>query len=68
VVSTVRVFVDRDRCCSAGMCSIEAPEVFDHDDDDGTVVLLDPVPPEPRWDAVRAAARRCPSQAITVEP
>ena len=67
-MSTVRVSVDRERCCSAGLCSMEAPAVFDHDDDDGTVVLLDPAPPEPLWPAVRVAARNCPSQAITFEP
>jgi ferredoxin len=66
-VNAVRVVVDRDRCCSAGMCTIEAPAVFDQDDAEGTVVLLDPVPPEPLWKAVRSAARCCPSQAITFE-
>jgi ferredoxin len=65
-VSSLRVCVDRERCCAGGLCSIEAPAVFDHDDDDGVVILLDPAPPEPLWDAVRSAARRCPSQAITL--
>jgi ferredoxin len=67
LVSTVRVTVDRERCCSAGNCSIEAPTVFDHSDDDGVVILLDPAPPESLWPAVRSAALRCPSQAITFE-
>jgi ferredoxin len=50
------------------MCNVEAPAVFDQDDDNGVVVLLDPAPPESLWAAVRSAARCCPSLAITVEP
>lgn len=59
--------VDRERCIGAGMCALTAPEVFDQDDDEGKVLLLDPAPP-PQADmaAVRRAVRMCPSGAITI--
>jgi len=67
-VNGVHVAVDRDRCCGAGHCVVEAPAVFDQDERDGVVILLDATPPASLWSAVRAAARQCPSQAISLEP
>ncbi|MFC3998132.1 ferredoxin [Nocardiopsis sediminis] len=58
--------VDRRRCIGAGMCVLTAPDVFDQDDADGTVVLLDPAPPARAADAVRRAAQVCPSGAIAL--
>ncbi len=60
----MKVTVDRERCASAGMCALTAPEVFDQDEEDGRVVLLDAAPPQARHRAVRDAATLCPSQAI----
>ncbi|MGW1976950.1 ferredoxin [Streptomyces sp. NPDC001889] len=56
--------VDRERCVGAGMCALTAPEVFDQDDEDGRVLLLDPAPPTARLGAVRLAAGSCPAGAI----
>ena len=67
-MNSVHVVVDRDRCCSAGHCVVEAPAVFDQDERDGVVILLDSTPPASLWTAVRTAARQCPSRAITLEP
>ena len=60
----MRVTIDRELCAAAGMCALTTPEVFDQDEDDGRVVLLDANPPTARHDAVREAAMLCPSQAI----
>ena len=60
----MRVDVDRDRCCGAGMCALEAPAVFDQDETDGLVVLILPDPPSALHDSVRDAARSCPSGAV----
>jgi len=60
----VRVTVDRERCAAAGMCALTAPDVFDQDEDDGRVVLLDASPPGERHATVRDAVILCPSQAI----
>ncbi|MFF8644110.1 MULTISPECIES: ferredoxin [unclassified Streptomyces] len=59
--------VDRERCLSAGMCALTAPEVFDQDAEDGRVLLLDAAPgPRERREAAREAAELCPSGAVTV--
>lgn len=60
----MNVTVDRERCCGAGNCVILAPEVFDQRDEDGTVVLLDPTPPEALAGSVGEAVDQCPGRAI----
>ncbi|MFD0489092.1 ferredoxin [Saccharopolyspora erythraea NRRL 2338] len=62
----MRVEVDRERCCGAGMCALTAPDVFDQDGGDGRVLLLDAAPPAGEHDAAREAAQLCPAGAITV--
>lgn len=56
-----------DKCQGYANCIIEAPEVFDFDEDENIAVLLQERPS----DAVRAhadaAARGCPAHAIVVE-
>ena len=62
----MKVSVDRRRCVGAGMCALTEPAVFDQDESDGTVLLLDPEPVGERRAGVREAAALCPSGAITV--
>ncbi|MFG3216027.1 ferredoxin [Streptomyces tendae] len=57
---------DSERCIASGMCILAAGEVFDQREGDGTVVVLRPEPPADTWDAVRDAARLCPTAAITL--
>ncbi|MFF9909959.1 ferredoxin [Streptomyces sp. NPDC013457] len=59
------VRIDRDRCLGAGMCALTAPEVFDQDEDEGLVTLLDARPPREHHAAVRVAAGVCPASAVT---
>ncbi|GKQ37969.1 ferredoxin [Streptomyces sp. A012304] len=61
----MRIDVDRDRCCGAGMCALQAPAVFDQDEEDGLVVVLLAEPPSALHEAVREAAQHCPSGAVT---
>lgn len=62
----LRLRVDRERCIGSGMCALTAPDVFDQDDDDGRVRLLDARPPAgPATTAARQAAGLCPAGAIT---
>lgn len=60
------VEADRDRCIGAGQCVLAAPDLFDQDEDDGLVVLLDPSPSAEHEAAARAAAAACPAAVITV--
>jgi ferredoxin len=63
----MRVRVDRERCIGSGMCVLSAPKVFDQDEDDGVVVLLDERPPADAHAAVLDAAERCPAAVITFD-
>jgi ferredoxin len=62
----MKIEVDREVCCSSGMCVLTAPDLFDQDEDDGRVVVLVAEPPEESQDLARQAAQLCPSRAITV--
>ncbi|MFD7500289.1 ferredoxin [Streptomyces sp. NPDC059850] len=62
----MNVEVDESRCVAAGNCAAFAPAVFDQRDDDGTVILLDPAPPESEYERVREAHPRCPAAAIVL--
>ncbi|MFJ8660103.1 ferredoxin [Streptomyces sp. NPDC093795] len=64
----MEIRVDRDRCLGAGMCALTAPEVFDQDEQEGRVLLLDARPPRELDAAVRIAAGACPASVITVTP
>jgi ferredoxin len=46
---------------------LAAEDVFDQDDDDGLVVLLNDHPSAERWADVKQAAGLCPALAITIE-
>jgi ferredoxin len=63
-VAGVKVAVDQSLCCGAGQCVLVAPEVFDQQEEDGRVVLLDPEPGERHAAAVREAAATCPTGAV----
>lgn len=63
----MKVKADQAKCVSAGNCVAHAPEVFDQDEDDGSVILLDASPPDDLADAVREAAAACPAMAIHLE-
>jgi ferredoxin len=63
----VKVIVDFDVCESNAVCMQFAPEVFEVRDDDFLYVLVDEVGPDAEA-SVAEAARRCPRQAITLQP
>ncbi|MET9447644.1 ferredoxin [Streptomyces cinerochromogenes] len=60
----MKVVADYDKCCAAGQCAILAPDVFDQDEDDGIVQVLDPEPPARLHDAVLQAVTACPGSAL----
>jgi ferredoxin len=62
----MKVAVDLSKCQGYANCVIEAPDVFDLDEETGkATVLADEVPPASADDARRAAGC-CPVRAITV--
>lgn len=65
----MQVIARTDLCVGCGQCALAVPEVFDQQEADGTVLLLDPRPPAALHRRVREAAMSCPVEAIsTVEP
>ena len=57
------VGIDRDLCMGSGNCTYEAPGVFDLDGDSVAFVVDPAAAPE---EQIVAAARNCPTHAITV--
>ena len=62
-LSQMRITADRDVCIGAGMCVMNAEEVFDQGDDGIVVILEVEVPPE-HADAAARAVAACPSGAL----
>ncbi|MFG2138559.1 ferredoxin [Streptomyces sp. NPDC048650] len=61
----MRVTADRNVCVGAGMCALNAPDVFDQDDD-GLVTVLRSAPEGDDEPAAREAGHLCPSGAIQI--
>jgi ferredoxin len=59
----LEVEIDRDVCMGSGNCMYEAPGAFDLDEDSIAFVVDAAGVPEEK---VLAAARKCPTHAITV--
>lgn len=60
----MKITADREICIGAGMCALTAPDVFDQDEDEGRVLLLDETPADPA--KARRAVQVCPSGAIEI--
>jgi ferredoxin len=62
----LRVVTSPETCVGCGQCALSVPEVFDQDQELGTVVLLVPEPADDLHYRVGEAARNCPVGAISV--
>jgi len=62
----MRVEVDQGRCCGAGQCVINAPQVFDQRESDGVVIVLNSQPAESFREDVDRAVQLCPSRAVSI--
>jgi ferredoxin len=62
----MKVSVDREKCVASGQCVLSAPALFDQDENDGTVILLNDDPSRDQYSAARLAAQMCPASVITV--
>jgi len=63
----MKVIVDKNTCEAHGECVLAAPEVFDLDDDDDTVTVLQEEPSADLREKVEEAVRNCPVDAIRLE-
>lgn len=64
---TFKVLLEADKCQGYANCLIEAPEIWDFDDEDDRAVLKIASPDETLRAKAEASARCCPAQAIRVE-
>lgn len=62
----MRISIDQSRCIGAGQCVLKAPAVFDQQEEDGLVILLQESPAPEHQAAARIAARVCPAEVIHV--
>jgi ferredoxin len=63
----MRVRVDAGLCQGHGACKSEAPEVFDVNEKNGIVIVLQESPPEALRTKVQAAVKYCPTRALSLE-
>ncbi|RKT87402.1 Ferredoxin [Saccharopolyspora antimicrobica] len=63
----MNVIADKEKCIGAGQCALIAADVFDQNDGDGRVLVLDPAPPRELLAQVEQAAAGCPALAITLQ-
>ncbi len=63
----MKVIVDWDLCDGNGVCAIEAPTVFEIDDDDELHLLAQEIGDSERAQ-VDSAVRVCPKRALRLEP
>jgi ferredoxin len=61
----MRIEVDFARCEGNGQCVIDAPDVFDLDEEDNLIVFTYEPPPE-YWAQVEVAVRSCPKRALAI--
>jgi ferredoxin len=61
------IVADLDRCVGAGQCVLTDPAVFDQNDVDGRVVVLDDTPKDDEMLArIDEAIHICPSSALSL--
>ncbi len=62
----MKIVVDWALCDGNGVCSVEAPDIFELNDDDELVVLRPEFGPELETQAV-GAVRVCPKRALRLD-
>ncbi|WP_207394119.1 ferredoxin [Actinomadura formosensis] len=64
----MKLHADRKTCIGAGLCVLRLPDVFDQNEDDGTVMLLRTRPDPDQEATVLNAVKACPTGALRVDP
>ncbi|WP_030293825.1 ferredoxin [Streptomyces katrae] len=63
----MKIIADVDKCIGAGQCMFTEPELFDQNEDDGTVVvLISELESELLAQKAREASYVCPGRAISL--
>lgn len=64
---SLKITVDLDGCKGYACCMMEAPNLFDIDDESGKAILLVENPTEAQRDEAERAVRSCPANVIALE-
>lgn len=64
MVTTLHILYDRERCVGTGSCVFANPEIFDQDENDGRLLVLNENPPPHHHQTVLDAIEVCPVSAI----
>jgi ferredoxin len=62
----MHVTADRSTCATSSLCVYAVPQVFDQDEDEGLVMVIEPFPASALHQAVRRAAWACPTGSIKI--
>ena len=62
----LRVEANQEDCAGHGQCLLAAPTVFDVDEREHKVIVLDPEPVEELRAAVQRAVSMCPMSALEI--
>ncbi|MDH3622969.1 MAG: ferredoxin [Myxococcales bacterium] len=65
IPSTMRIVHDKEVCANHGQCVGAAPELFKFADD-GSLIVIDPNPPEELREAAQDAVDVCPVLALAI--
>lgn len=60
----MRIELDLDSCLGYGNCVVEAPELFDFDEDRNVAVVLVEQPSDDQLEDARRAVQVCPAAAL----
>jgi ferredoxin len=62
----MNISVDKEKCISTGNCVLAAAELFDQNEDDGTIIVLNDTPAPELQESARHAAATCPALVIQI--
>ena len=65
IPEAMRIVHDKELCANHGQCVGAAPELFKFADD-GSLLVIDPNPPEELREAAQDAVDICPVQALSI--
>ncbi len=65
ISTAMRIVHDKELCANHGQCVGAAPELFKFADD-GSLIVIDPNPPEELREAAQDAVDICPVQALAI--
>jgi ferredoxin len=61
----MKIVADTEKCVGSGQCVLTEPKLFDQNDNDSRVLILNDSPEDALAEKAKEAARVCPSRALS---